>query len=886
MTFLEETFNSTTLKHHQKAARPVLNSLLPEQGSDIKGHMRSRQELLEASGYRDRPREFDDLIRILDNEVRLITPTAPEGASEEMRAARDEHDRPRPLDANEPAVSAQVPLPNRYYQLTHDYLVHSLRDWLNRKQKETRQGRAELRLADTTVAWQAKPAARLLPSIWEYLWIRALTDKKKWSPPQRKMMRKAGRRHGVRAGIAAAVLLIVTLSGVAVAERIEERRRSERASALVEQLVAADIVQVPRILERLGDYRRWAQPLLEVEETKIEPGSTRQLRVALAQLSLGEDKVNYLRDQLLVVAPKEFPVLRDALAAHKSTVAEPLWDAALDSNRDAQQRFQAACALATYAPHDDRWSRVNAFVANHLVARQASDFLAWREALRPAKEKLIKILASTHADTAVEKLHRSFATETLSDYGADDTELLVHLVADSESFQFPVIFDKLLANPVRAVTLAEAELTKPGSPKLSEEEKERRGCRQANLAVALYRLGKPDDVWPLLRFSPDPRARSNIVHWLVKLGGKPQPVVQRIETETDVTIRRALLFLLGEFSDAQLNAAQRQSLIDKLIASYETEPDSGLHAAAEWLLRKWGQGQRIQETLQRLRGKKDESSPGKAVEARQWYVNSQGQTFVILDAGEVSMGSTQKSDPEHRPEEKMHRCRIGRRIAVCATEVTKAQYRICQQAIKCTDLANDPKLANIVCTDDSPQTNLTWYEAAQYCNWLSRQEGLPESYRPNEHGKYGSGMKPVDKYLELPGYRLLTEAEWEYACRAGTTTSRYYGRSVDLLRHYASYQDNAQRRTWPVGTRKPNDYGLFDMLGNAIEWVDDPYSDGTSKVSVDSGITKPLDDSVRRVLRGGGYFTQPVYVRSAGRTSNQPSYQSTYIGFRVARTCR
>ena len=136
ITFLEETFSSPQAnpKHrlHQKAAQAVLKALLPETGGDFKGQMRSSQELLEASGYRDRPRDFDDLIRILDPELRLITPTDPDGALSEN----------------------QTTLPSgRYYQLAHDYLVHSLRDWLTGKQRQTRRGRAEILLATTAQIW-------------------------------------------------------------------------------------------------------------------------------------------------------------------------------------------------------------------------------------------------------------------------------------------------------------------------------------------------------------------------------------------------------------------------------------------------------------------------------------------------------------------------------------------------------------------------------------------------------------------------------------------------------------------------------------------------------------------------------------------------------------
>jgi serine/threonine protein kinase len=164
VTFLEETFSAATAppehRYHQKAARADLKILLPETGSDIKGHMRSYAELLEASGYGSRPKDFDDLIRILDNEIRLITPTDPEGK-----------------DTNSDTVLQTKP-GQKYYQLTHDYLVHSLREWLTRKQKETRRGRTELQLADLAAVWNSRPENRQLPSLLQWCTIRCWTQKK------------------------------------------------------------------------------------------------------------------------------------------------------------------------------------------------------------------------------------------------------------------------------------------------------------------------------------------------------------------------------------------------------------------------------------------------------------------------------------------------------------------------------------------------------------------------------------------------------------------------------------------------------------------------------------------------------------------------------------
>src|SRR5262249_15874499 len=156
--------------------------------------------------------------------------------------------------------------------------------------------------------------------------------------------------------------------------------------------------------------------------------------------------------------------------------------------------------------------------------------------------------------------------------------------------------------------------------------------------------------------------------------------------------------------------------------------------------------------------------------------------------------------------------------------------------------------------DNGPIVALSWYEAAEYCNWLSAQEGIPP-----EQWCYGELVKRVEVVEEgnvkrektfrimqikpnhrvLVGYRLPTEAEWEYASRAGATTSQVYGRGEQLLSHYAWYRKNSQNRTWPGGLLKPNDLGLFDTLGNAREWTDD--------------LAVPYDLSAEEDKSNGGY---------------------------------
>src|SRR5262249_22445738 len=158
---------------------------------------------------------------------------------------------------------------------------------------------------------------------------------------------------------------------------------------------------------------------------------------------------------------------------------------------------------------------------------------------------------------------------------------------------------------------------------------------------------------------------------------------------------------------------------------------------------------------------------------------------------------------------------------------------------------------------DGPMIMVNWHYAAVYCNWLSEREGLPEAewcYHVSPASVLG-----VAPRLDRKGYRLPTEAEWEYTCRAGALTSRHYGHSVARLGKYAWHRENAAERAHPSGRLRPNDLGMFDMLGNVAEWCQDglaPYPPGnviddTEKL-MKSALVQPL-----RVMRGGTFSRLP-----------------------------
>jgi formylglycine-generating enzyme required for sulfatase activity len=145
---------------------------------------------------------------------------------------------------------------------------------------------------------------------------------------------------------------------------------------------------------------------------------------------------------------------------------------------------------------------------------------------------------------------------------------------------------------------------------------------------------------------------------------------------------------------------------------------------------------------------------------------------------------------------------------------------------------------------------MTWFEAAQYCNWLSQREGIPEEewcYPVLDQIK--EGMELPRDYLHRTGYRMPTEAEWEYACRAGATTSRFFGSSEELLPECAWYTGTTfNERPWPGGQLKPNDLGLFDILGSVWEWGQDWYKPPPSEPN--APIREDWEDTILTVSKG------------------------------------
>ena len=244
----------------------------------------------------------------------------------------------------------------------------------------------------------------------------------------------------------------------------------------------------------------------------------------------------------------------------------------------------------------------------------------------------------------------------------------------------------------------------------------------------------------------------------------------------------------------------------------------------------------------------------------------------MLAAGkEFQMGSDE-GDPDEKP---VHTVKFTENFLIGKTEVMQMDY----EAL----LGVNP---SEFIGDSLPVDKVTWFDAVLFCNALSKYHGLDTVYEYTEViGTPGdnSQLQDLEIHFDKNGYRLPTEAEWEYACRGGTTTKYYWSNSSDsdTMSIYAWYSKNSDNETHTVGEKLPNDYGLYDMSGNLYEWCNDWYGNYTDTTVIDP--TGPAIGS-GKIIRGGNWLTSDKFCRVSYRGYTNAAFRCSAIGFRVARS--
>ncbi|QEH38396.1 Serine/threonine-protein kinase pkn1 [Aquisphaera giovannonii] len=268
--------------------------------------------------------------------------------------------------------------------------------------------------------------------------------------------------------------------------------------------------------------------------------------------------------------------------------------------------------------------------------------------------------------------------------------------------------------------------------------------------------------------------------------------------------------------------------------------------------------QRVETLLETAR-------PTASATERELISNSIGMKMRLIPAGPFLMGATGESQA-YADEKPQHRVTITRPFYLGVYEVTQYEYR--QVMGENPSRFNDSELL--------PVEQVSWLDAVCFCNKLSERESRRPYYKIEGDAVTIQGGS---------GYRLPTEAEWEYACRAPRNSEEAmkhpFGGDDSALEQYAWFDGNSEKKTHPVGQKKPNRWGLYDMQGNVWEWCQDRYSDVYYRFSPDADPAGP-SEAPYRVIRGGSWCYDPWLCRPAYRLRDTPDNRSNALGFRVA----
>ena len=700
--FLEETFSNSTAppthRLHQKAARAILKALLPRVGSNIKGNMRSRDELLECSGYAEHPRAFAEVMQLLNSELRLITPTDPEGAATDLDSS-GLHDS-----------SLQ------YFQLTHDYLVPSVRLWLDQLERATPAGRAKLRLLALADNYQESKDQRFLPTIFEFLEIARFVGLSKCEGVARIVYLKALRKHAVRAALVAIILFLGMGSWYELRKRELRLRtdgqvalwlKSQDASAFGMLETEADKPSFIAALQRRG----LRSDLIETEQLGLDLGLALFTRV-------DSDTIHRLVNSVYSVDPKtQLPLLRRAFSKNRETSIKLLKQKCLD-----------------------------------------------------------------------------------------------------------------LKNVVSGASKQSEELTEE-KRYLLEEERQQHDGSAAKLAIVLLHLGEYQPFVTCLEIVPNEFRRQMTIHWL----GEDTDAINDYfdffdQSKVEHDVLAGVVKGLGRRDWRREEGRTRDRWISKLKGLFEGSESGSMHSATEYALRKL-----------------NEKLPTEYFQTnKDWAVAKCGLTFVRIPAKGKKLGVKQRS--------------IGN-----ASEISEMEEQMADFWMSTTEMPSELQTLNEWDANPKsiPLTNVNIIAAMRICNRLSIYEGRNPCYVESSESislesvtkaKFDfdkvktqiAGMKEWLYDSSADGFRIPSPAELLFAaCAESETTLPLSPRVARLLAvENCWYDENSNGSIQPMGQKLPNDFGLFDITGNATEFALDTRS---GKVPLGhfymlTGADSPIDD--------------------------------------------
>ncbi len=677
----------------------------------------------------------------------------------------------------------------------------------------------------------------------------------------------------------------------------------------MEALLTADPQSVLAAADKAATYRFWTADDLQRfatsdAETRDEQRRRRHARLAL--VASDSTQVGSLLDDALTTSDTAYVgEIRTALLKANAPIEEECWSRLRNGELSSTERFRAGVMLAGLVPKSDQWTATDfQLLVNELAALNSVYQPQFWPLLQGVSDRMLPPLEALFGNRDRAESEQLAAANAIAFFAERDVQRLARLLLIASGPQYNILFEKYrdIADEQTRASFA-ASLQRQPSDELDAESRIALGKERATAAITLLRLGERESILDVLRYADDPEAMTQFVHRCRARGVTADELIALLEIvdqrrgpldgqrkKIDDSAMYALLLALGDFAWDDLVPTTRETLVKRLGAIYQRDPSSGVHSATGWLLRRWEQRDVVDRVDQTALAYDPTGH-------REWFVReiayeaggiggfftttqSLHFTFIVFPPGEFTMGSPD-TEPNRVPDETQHLVTLTRPIAVCDRELTWAQWMAMEGTGRRDAYARQ---SSKTLGDNDPVFAVNWFEAVTYCRWLSERAGWSEDAQcyedPTSLPKDGEG-NPMNWPLRLEGagFRLPTEAEWEFICRSGISSAYSFGHDEALLDQYAWYLKNSGDWSHATGELRPNPRGLFDIHGNVLEWCHDWYNEG----ELVDGTDPPGAETGRdRVYRGGCWSSSAGDCRSSSRSRSEPTDRNNLLRFRLA----